>query len=543
MPTRRSRRNIHRLRQIADIAADHGFGYFIAKIGLASYLSSKYKKRHIFKIPSKDIGIHIRTLLEDLGPTFVKLGQLLSVRPDLTPPNILAELEKLQDTVPPFDWQDVENTVYSEFGKNIDELYASFDQEPIASASIGQVHRATLFDGTTVAVKIRRPDIETSIDADLDMLEYIAGILKNRIEFLDPLMVLSEFKQSLDRELDYTNEARFADRFAQIFKDDHIIKIPKVYWDLTTRKVLTTEFINGVKISDLANVSAQGHDYPKLARLGAEAFMRQVLEYGFFHGDLHPGNVLITPDGKIAYLDFGIVGEIDDRDREAITMLLMAIIRKDTTDIIHRLNDLGVAITSERFEPLRQDLGKALEKYYGLSLDKIKMAQIGKEFLHIVYSHHIKIPRSYALLVKALITIEGVASILCPDINMIDLTKPYVEKLVKKHYLKSLTSVDYAEQLRILSTLAIKGPSLVLKIIEALASGEMLIRFEDMAASKKITENARLANIIASSIIMSAVFIGSSIVLASRGPAWFYAGGFSICIVTLIYIIGTIRRH
>lgn len=542
MPSDRSRRNIQRLREILEIAADRGFGYFIVKTGLTRFLPSRLRGRRHSEIPSKEIGIHIRKLLEDLGPTFVKLGQLLSVRPDITPPHILIELEKLQDTVPPFAITQVRQTIFEELGKHIEDLFEYFEENPLASASIGQVHRARLFDGAEVAVKVRRPNIIEAIEADLDLLEFAAAQLRNRIEFIDPMMIISEFRQSLKRELDYTNEAKHADRFRANFADDKVIKIPIVHWDLTTEKVLTTEFIDGTKVSDIKTVEAGGIDYSKLACKGAEAFMKQVLEDGFFHGDLHPGNILITHDGRIAYLDFGIVGEISDTEKETIILLLMAVIKQDSDEIIARLRQLGVIVTPETLDALKADLRNVISKYYGRKLDELKLAHIGREFLHVVYHNRIRIPKSYALLAKAIVTVEGVAVLLCPDINIFDIAKPYVERLVKQQYFKKLTKEEVLEQMKLTLYYATQWPGQIHKVLERLVSGDLTVRIQQIDTDRAISEHVRSRNRVASAGIAAAFLLASSIVFSSSGISAVAIIFFVTSVILLVFLAAAIKR-
>lgn len=542
MPSERGRRNIQRLREIIEIAANRGFGFFIARTRLSKFLPQKFRRRPHAEMAPADIAINIRILLEDLGPTFIKLGQLLSVRPDITPPYILAELEKLQDDVPPFSLSDVEKTVIEDLGQPIEELFANFDKKPIASASIGQVHRARLPDGTEVAVKIRRPDIISNIEADLSLLEFAASQIRHIVDFIDPMMVIGEFRKTLEKELDYTNEARNADRFRANFAADPLIKIPMIYWDLTTPRVLTAEYIDGIKVSEIDRAVREGIDYHKLACVGAESFMKQVLVDGFFHGDLHPGNIFITHDSRIAYLDFGIVGELSDEDRETITLLLMAVIKQDSEEIIFRLRELGVVITVETLDTLKIDLREALKKYYGRPIGDLKMAQIAREFLHIVYSNHIKIPRNFALLAKAIVTIEGVAIMLCPDVNVFDLAKPFVEKLVKQYYLHRLTKVDLLEQLRTIVDLVIDGPKLAHKTLDRLATGEITFRVKESADEKAVKEHVRAANRLALSAICSSLLLAAAIVYSRGGHPAVIVSISSVAVVLGIWLLITVRK-
>ncbi|MCK4777609.1 MAG: AarF/ABC1/UbiB kinase family protein, partial [Actinomycetia bacterium] len=389
------RRNINRLAQISKLAIKHGFGYYIKKYDLPlPYL--KKEKKYLQSSSQKIKAKRLRRFLQECGPTFVKIGQLLSVRPDLLPPEFIFELEKLQDMVPSFDYALVEMVFQEEFGVQIEDVFLKFKKIPIASASIGQVHVAWLKDGTKVAVKIQRPEAEKIIKTDLDLILNLLERVKEKIHFIDIVGFTKEFSKSLHRELDYRIEAEQMRRFREQFKDDSRIKIPIVFSKHTGKRVLTMEFIEGTKIDDLATPEIKGIDMYELAIYGAKVFMKQVLEDGYFHGDLHPSNILITPEGKIAYIDFGIVGEIKDEDKEIITSMLSGIVRQNMETIVNEAEKLGVKFPKDKMDALKEDLKKIVNNYYGRTLGDLKIDIIGREFLSLIFKYRIVIPKDYA---------------------------------------------------------------------------------------------------------------------------------------------------
>ncbi len=517
----RRRKSIRRLVKIGQIALKHGFGYFLEKFGLLQLLPGG-EKQTFTPPPLETIGRRLRLLLEDLGPTFVKVGQLLSVRPDLVPPDVLFELEKLQDKVPPFPFELAKKIIEEELERKIDEVFSHFNPEVIASASIGQVYEAFLKNGEKVAVKIQRPGSKEMIESDLDLFFFLSELLKERVPFIDLVGVAQEFSDSLHRELDYRIEGRHIDRFRENFRLEPLIKIPIVYWNYTTKRVLTLEYVEGTKVSDLATPERAGIDTYSLAIKGAQAFMKQVLEDGFFHGDLHPANVLITPDGKIGYLDFGIVGELKEEDKEIITNLLSGIVRQDAEKIVEEAEKLGVEIPRNKIPQMKTELKEILDRYYGRTLGELQIDIIGKEFLSLIYRHKLRIPKEYALLAKALITIEGVAKKLYPQINIIEVAKPYVYEVLRKRYSREKMVKDLYEELKKYSFYAIDLPKQVYSILGQLRRGEMQIKYryvglEELSSSIKEASKSISVGLVLASLIFSLPLI---VLLFNFYPLW-----------------------
>lgn len=399
----------------------------------------------------------LRSACEELGPLWVKLGQLLSVRPDLAPPEVVAELERLQDRVPPVPAEAVRAVVRSELGASPDAIFATFDPVPFAAASIAQVHRATLAApyrpvvgpalpaGAPLAVKVVRPGLEAGVAADLGLARRWAERLERlpAVRRWRPRALVAEFEASLARELDLRHEGRVADRFARDFADDPVIAVPSVVWPHTTRRVLTTAYLEGWRLTELGPAERAGIDARALAVRGAEAFLRQVLEHGRFHADLHPANLLVTRDGRIVYLDFGIVGTTRPAQRDAIAQLLLATAVGDPERAVRASRALGLAIPAAAEDAMRRGVD-ALQRRH-LAVGRVTpdgapapadLRGFALGFLRLLADQRIAMPEGYGLLVKALATVEGVARALVPDIDVLAIARPYVTRRVAAQLLR-----------------------------------------------------------------------------------------------------------
>ncbi len=385
----------------------------------------------------------LRCSFERLGPAFIKLGQLISVRPDEFSAELVAEMQRMQDAVPPVPVESIRAVIRAEFGAEPDELFATFDNEPLAAASIAQVHRATIIDpyrpvwgevlpaGTEVVVKVVRPGAAESILGDVAIVRRLAKrVVGTRLaRRFDPVALVDEFTSTVDRELDLRKEGRFADRFAFDFRDDPKVRAPRIVWTRSTSKVLTMEFITGWRLSDLEQAREAGVDCKGLAIHGATAFMRQVFVYGRYHADLHPANIFVTPDNTIAYLDFGIVGYLTPEERMNITQVMAALIYRDPDRALRYSEKLGVHVPPGRIEPVRQGLGALLDG--DLRPDGTRdFAHFGLGFLKLLGEHGISIPSGYGLLIKSLATVEGVARALYPEIDIVDTAQPFTTRIL-----------------------------------------------------------------------------------------------------------------
>ena len=391
---------------------------------------------------------NLRRAFEELGPAFIKLGQIVSVRPDIFGPELVFEMEKLRDAVPPAPVDEIRRIIASDLGRSPDELFADFDDEPIASASIAQVHRAilaedyrpvigdTLNAGTCVVIKVVRPGVERAILADIAAARPLVRRLGRlpRLKRYNLGGLLDEFAVSLCSECDLRREATVADRFAFDFRDDPLLVVPRIVWPKTARRVVTMEYVEGWRLSEVTDVERQGIDGRALALHGAQLFMKQVLVLGRFHADLHPSNLFITPDGRIAYLDFGIVGVTRPEDREAIAQVLVATVYGDADRALTYSAALGLVVPEKVRPRVRRRVGDLMEETLGTPPRDVRGFAVG--FLRIMDDEGVSVPQGFGLLVKALVTVEGVARSIYPDIDITDAAKPYATRLIAEQMME-----------------------------------------------------------------------------------------------------------
>ncbi|GMK41121.1 ABC transporter [Paenibacillus sp. CCS19] len=515
-------RHLQRYRDIAKAFVRNGFGFLVKELGLAdrfplSSFRSEDDREHKFK----STGERIRLFLEELGPTFVKFGQIASTRPDLLPADIIAELVKLQDSVPPIPYHAAAAVLEAELGAPIDELFARFDETPVAAASIGQVHLARLPDGRAVAVKIQRPNIQEQIETDLEILDNLSRIAEHRLEWAANYQLrerISELAQSLRAELDYTVEGRNAERMAKSFERDPSIHIPTIYWDYSSRRVLTMELINGVKITDHEALQAMGITNKRIAERITSAMFHQIFEEGLFHADPHPGNLLVEPNGAIGLLDFGMVGRMTPTMKTNFGSLLIAMRRNSTSGIIRAIEALGVLPVDIDMRRLRDDIDLLRDKYYDVPLSRISLGESVSELFSVAYTHRIRIPSDFMLLGKTMLTLEGVVSSLDPDFSIISVAEPFgrrlfLDRLNPRSFAENAVEhvseyadllADLPETLRDVSSLVRKGK---LRTEMSIPELETFLRKIDRVGNR-LTFSIVLLSF---SIIMVGLIIGSSL--------------------------------
>ncbi|GAB2674347.1 ABC1 kinase family protein [Paenibacillus thermoaerophilus] len=431
MNTGRRIRQLQRYRTIASAFARNGLGYVYQEMGLTEKLPF-FRDEERKGIHNKSVGERIRLLLEELGPTFVKLGQIASTRPDLIPAHILSELERLQDNVPAFSYREASAIIEQELGAPVEELFLHFSETPLAAASIGQVYRAVLKDGTAVAVKVQRPDIQTLIETDLDILADWARLAEHRLEWARNYRlrdIVDELGRALRAELDYTTEARNAERFANQCKTWKYVQVPTVYWDYCTRRVLTMGYIEGIKLSDQEQLDRAGLDRRLLAERFAKTIFHQVLVEGYFHGDPHPGNVLALKDGSLVLLDFGMVGRLTPGMKKHFASFVIALRNQSSKGVIRAISNMGIVPEDVNMELLYADVDDMREKYYKVPLNQVSLGEAVQDLFAVALRHRIRIPTELTLLGKALLTLEGVVSALDPAFSVFDVAEPFGKKL------------------------------------------------------------------------------------------------------------------
>src|SRR5699024_10355395 len=420
-----------RYQQIVNAFLKNGFSHFLFRIGLTDRAFHKEHEQDENMNLQSD-GKKFKETLQSLGPTFIKLGQIASSRRDLVPREVADELEKLHDEVSPFAYEEVEAIIQAELGDTIQETFKTFNKEPLATASIGQVHTATLFSGEEVAVKIQRPHIKDKVAVDLEIVRDLARIAHSRMEWARTYHIrdmMEELSASLQEELDYYREGSNGERISEQLSEDPNIVIPKIYWNYTTKKVLTMERIKGIKVSHVERLSEEGFDCTLLADRIANAMLSQVLEHGFFYGDPHAGNIFILSNHRVAFIDFGMTGHLIGDMRENFTSLLMNVRQTDAKGMIKTFSRMDLLDDVENIPALERELNILLEKYYNTSLEQLNLGSIILEIFNIAYQHHVDIPKDVAIIGKAIITMEDIIKPLDPSFSIMSAVEPFGEKL------------------------------------------------------------------------------------------------------------------
>jgi ubiquinone biosynthesis protein len=516
--------DLPRLRMLAGILIRHGFGDVIRRAGVGTFLErageliSTGRDEHlaVFELP-----VRIRLALEAMGPTFVKLGQVLSTRVDLFPPDWIAEFEKLQTNVPPTPFEDVLPQITDALGRPPDEVFRDLEPSAWAAASIAQVYRARLQDGTPVVLKVRRPGIRPIVEADLRILRSIAVVAERELPELrrfQPEQMVLQFAKSLGRELDLEQEARHQDRFARNFADDPTVVIPRIYWEFTSASMNVQQFIEGVPGQDLALVERAGLDRKILADRGAAAVLKMILIDGYFHADPHPGNVIYLPGNRVGMIDFGMVGRLSDTRRNQIVDLLAALSRHDEHGMMAVLLDWtdDAAVDESR---LANDLGELVFNYEHLALKDLQIGQLLSDITAIMRSHSIVLPADLALLFKALITLEGLGRRLDPEFQLVPYLTPFVKRVLAERY--SPRAVSRRMQRSVGGLLASLGglPGDIVRLVRDARRGRMKIEFDLKRLDHFGHQIDRSASRLTMGVVTGSLIVGSSIVMTvSGGP-------------------------
>jgi ubiquinone biosynthesis protein len=525
----RNIRSIRRYRHILGILIKYGFGHFVEQLNIDYYLELG-RKIVTFGTATKDIERltqpqRLRLALEELGPTFIKFGQLLSTRPDIVPKNYALELQKLQDKVASVDTGEIRRQIETEFGVTIEGSFARFDNEPMAAASIAQVHRGQLKTGEEVVFKVRRPGIQKVIETDLDILMGLAYLIENHIpdsDVYDPTSLVKEFRRTIYREMDFAREGHTIDRFAANFEDDPDIYIPKVFWDFTDEKVLTMEFVPGTKISHFEQLENAGHSLKEIAGKGATAFLKQVFEHGLFHGDPHPGNLLILADRRICILDFGMVGRLSEELKVQLTELLFALLQRDVDRIISQLLYSGELLDESNLKSLKRDLSEFIDDYYDILLQDIKVGKLLIDFVDILTEYRIKFPPDLLLLARALIAMEGLGRQLDPHFNMIEHIRPFAEKILRDRLTPTHITKEFSQALQSYGALAKNLPRDIKEFINRINRNKFKIDLEHRGLDKLVSDLDKSSNRLSFSMLIAALIIGSSLIMqTSKGPLLF----------------------
>jgi ubiquinone biosynthesis protein len=513
MATRPKQRNLGRLSEIAQVAVRHGFGYALdgRKAGDPAVEGGTARGRHL------------REMLEELGPTFVKFGQLLSTRPDIVPPDIVAELRGLQDDVRPFPFADVERTIREELGQPIERLFLEFDEQALAAASIGQVHRATLPNGRRVVVKVQRPNAPRQIEADLALMYQAARLAKERIralDFIDSNEIVDEFARSIRQELDYRLEARNADGFHRNFAGHPHVAVPRTYWSYTRARVLTLEYLEGVQLADIDVERWTLDQRRRLAYLITEAWMTMIFRHGFFHGDPHPANILVLTPERIGLVDFGLTGKLTDDDMSKLTRLFIDAASENVEALPRRLADLGVKYPKEREEQFVAELRELYYRYYGASLQEIDPIQVIREAFSLIYTMNLRLPTRFVMLDKAIATLGSVGIELYPDFNVFEVAKPYARDLLISRFTPQRMARRARREALMLAQMTADLPHQIHDTLEQVRDGQIEVGFVHKGLDDLLSKLDTLFNRLVIALVVTGGLIGSSLIgiFAKSGP-------------------------
>jgi ubiquinone biosynthesis protein len=521
--TQGKQRNLGRLSEIAQVAVRHGFGYFFARNRLTDLLPWTERLNGDGAVEASERGRRLREMLDELGPTFVKFGQLLSTRPDVVPPDIVAELRGLQDDVRPFPFEQVRAVIEEELGLTLEQAFVEFDPVPIAAASIGQVHRAVLPNGREVAVKVQRPEAPAKIESDLALMYQAARLVKERVralDFIDANGLVDEFARSIRQELDYRAEARNADQFRRNFARSETVRVPRVYWRYTTSRVLTLEFLHGIQLADLEPETRSDEERRELAYRITDAWMTMVFRHGFFHGDPHPANILVLDDGTIGLVDFGLTGKLTDDDMTKLTRLFIDAATENVDAIPKRLADLGVRYPKEREEELTAELRDLFYRYYGAKLSEIDPIQIIREAFALIYSMNLQLPTRWVMLDKAIATLGGVGVELYPQFNVFEVARPYARSLMVERFRPRRMAMEATKEARQLVGVARELPYQIHDILEEVRDGQIEVGFVHKGIDEFLHKIDVVMNRLVVAMVVAAGLVGSALIatFAERGP-------------------------
>lgn len=523
--------DINRFRQIVAVLFKHGFGQLVDQILSAdtplANLIGKFRKE------DEDTGLiesnntlarRALLVLQELGPTFIKLGQILSTRADLIPDEFIQEFKTLQDNVPPFSFEEARLQIETELGGKIENIFEQFDERQIATASIGQVYTAVLKTGEEVVVKVQRPNVAFVIQRDIDLLYILARLAERQspdLRLLNPVGIVQEFEKAIHRELDYNTELRNALRFREAFKYHDQIVIPDVHKQYSGRKVFTMEKIKGVKITNAEHI---GCDKKILARVALSAILHMVFENGFFHADPHPGNLFALPGNRIAILDLGMVGRLDEEMRDKMADLVIALNTRDTEGVARSLYSIGKSEQKVDFAEFKKDVGEVLDKIQGLPLSEIHFSEILNELIQGAKKNRIKVPNDYTLMGKAIITIEGIGRVLDPSLNLEEEAEPFVRKLIQDRWTAKRIGLDMYKKGKELYELSDYVPGQVVSLLDDLQNGNIKIKLEETKQDNTLKIWEQIVGKLAAGIITASLLVCSTAFLVVTKESFTFRG-------------------
>lgn len=499
-----NKKSVLRFRQIIRTLAYHGFGYI---------MDTTLKKQN-------NTPANLRKAFEELGPTFIKIGQILSTRPDILPDIYIEELSKLQDSAQKESYENINKVFFEEFNSSIDETFLTFEKIPLASASISQVHNAILKNGKEVIVKIQRPNIADQMHLDISILYKMVKLTKTRFadSLIDPLEALDELLYATEMELNFENEIKNIEKFNKLNETVAFVTVPKVYHDFCTKKVITLEKINGLKINNLKKLEEEHYDLDDIGKKLALSYFKQIFTDGFFHSDPHPGNLIIK-DNKICYIDFGLVGSLSTSLKSSLNDIVVAIAYEDISKLVSVLMTIGIRKGYVNRNKLYEDIDYLLTSYLSASLRNIKISVFLQEIFYTAKTNNIKLPREFTLLIRGLVIVEGVIAKLSPDLQILDIAIPFVKANNRNSFLEDFDFEESLIKLISFTDNTLKLPSKLIELSNSLMQGRAKIQLEHKSLKEPITSINKMMNRLAASMIVSSMIIGSSLVLNSNiGP-------------------------
>jgi ubiquinone biosynthesis protein len=557
MPTiRQTFHHLRRYQQVGRILSRYGFGQILAQLGVMPAILPNLGRLR-FRPPESQRATpaeRMRMAVEELGPTFIKLGQILSTRGDLLPPEFIRELERLQDTVPPTDFALIQAEVEKELKKPIDQVFPTFDPVPVASASLGQVHFATLPSGEEVAVKVFRPGIDKVIETDLDILLELAALAEKRTEwgaYYGVLSLAQEFADTLRAEQNYEQEGHNMDRYRQMFASETHVRIPKVYWGTTTRRVLTMERIQGIKITDVDALDAAGLDREVIASRNIAILLQAVLQNGFFHADPHAGNFMILPDEVIAMMDFGIMGQLDQGQRLGLVEFFVALFGGDTERTVDAMSALDIATKATDRRHLIRDLERLRLRYYGLDLEKLRIRSFIEELMGVALSYRLKMPSDLVLVFKTIAMLEGISQQLDPDMNVFEEVEPYVRDALLELQSPLARLKEIGDRMREASEAMMLLPKQLQRMLEQIESGESNLGMTMRGLDEPTRRITNAANRLVLAILAVAFVVGPALIIPRLNeilPEWrtgatlLIAAGFAMSMFLTFVLVLSIWR-
>lgn len=546
-------RDLGRVHDIASVLIRYGFGGFVRGLGIGNALERAGRVlhwQHVDEYVALDTPQRVRRVLEELGPTFIKLGQILATRVDLFSPQYIAEFEKLQDQVPPMAFEELLPQLEEDIGGSIDEFFLTVERQPLAAASIAQVHKAVLKDGTPVILKIRRPGLRKIIEADLRLLHRIVDIAESEspeIRRFHPKEILRQFNQSLHRELDLAAESRNAERIAANLVDDLNIRIPYVYWQWTCERLNVQEYIQGIQGRDLAAVDKSGLDRKLLADRGTGAVLKMIMEDGFFHADPHAGNVFYLPDNKLAFIDFGMVGRLTEERREQVVSLLYGMINHLPTKVAEILEDWSDNINTDE-QVLTVEIEAFVDQYSSLALKDLSITLMMGDLMTILRDHKLILPADLALLIKAYITMDGLGRQLYPEFNILVFAEPYIQKIMMERYRPEAIAKRGWRNLISVTDLLTSLPKDLRRLLRASRKGAVQVDITVRRLDQYVNHMDSAISRLTMGIVTAALIIGSSIIMTVKGgpelfglPAFGFLG-YSFATIGGIWLLTSIWK-